>query len=114
MRVAQAINDAGEVIGHRIFCPACRCTHLFNAPNQPNSGGHKWTFDGNLEAPSFSPSMNATSNPKDHPGHNQDLPTTRCHFFVRAGSIDYCTDSTHHLAGKTVALPEIPHEWLRG
>jgi hypothetical protein len=31
-----------------------------------------------------------------------------CHFFVRAGKLDYCNDSTHALAGKVVDMPEWP------
>jgi hypothetical protein len=32
-----------------------------------------------------------------------------CHFFVRAGKLDYCSDSTHALAGQVVDMPDWPY-----
>lgn len=34
-----------------------------------------------------------------------------CHYILTAGQLNFCGDSTHALAGKTVPLPELP-EWL--
>jgi hypothetical protein len=39
----------GPTTGHMIFCPACECGHKFD------SG--RWTFNGDMERPTFSPSM---------------------------------------------------------
>jgi hypothetical protein len=58
---------------------------------QPN--GHKWTFDGNMEAPKFSPSINIVG---------------QCHYFIQAGVIQFCGDSKHALAGQSVPLPDLP------
>jgi len=44
--------------GYMIWCPGCRCSHLFNV--DPSKGRPTWSFDGNLEAPTFSPSMLVT------------------------------------------------------
>jgi hypothetical protein len=30
-----------------------------------------------------------------------------CHSFVRDGRIEFLSDSTHHLSGQTVELPEV-------
>lgn len=47
--------------------------------------GHKWTFAGNMDAPTFSRSINLVG---------------QCHHFIRAGMIEYCSDSRYALAGK--------------
>lgn len=62
---------------------------------KPNPWGAIWSFDGNVEAPTFSPSINLVG---------------QCHYFIRAGRIEFCTDSKHELAGQTVPLPDIP-DW---
>jgi hypothetical protein len=61
--------------------PACQLLHAL-----PSDTG-KWTFDGNLGAPSFSPSFKQ---------------------FLDGDRI--CHDSSHALAGQHVPLPEIPDE----
>lgn len=57
---------------------------------QPN--GHFWRFSGDEQAPTFEPSINIVG---------------QCHYFVRAGRIEYCGDSKHELAGQTVDLPDL-------
>jgi len=37
-------------------------------------------------------------------------PPEHCHSFIRDGQIEFCSDSTHELAGKTVRLLE----WTEG
>jgi hypothetical protein len=59
--------------------------------------GFNWTFDGNLEEPTFAPSVRVSWG---------GTPRV-CHYFIRAGRIEFCVDSTHALAGKTVALPRL-------
>jgi hypothetical protein len=34
---------------------------------------------------------------------------TLCHYFIRAGKIEFCGDSPHNLAGQTVDLPDWPY-----
>lgn len=41
------------------WCPACKGVHVFTIDN-PNSNGARWTWDGNIEAPTFTPSMKIT------------------------------------------------------
>ena len=45
----------GEGWAH--YCPACKQTHGF-ATEIAFDNGSKWTFNGNMEAPTFAPSMN--------------------------------------------------------
>lgn len=93
-------------------------------------GDHKygpvWSFNGRVEAPSFSPSMKITYDGKDI--ESGDAVHECCHYFVKLGEefgeplklergrsyIQYCGDTTHApLKGQTLPLPELP-EHLRG
>ncbi len=77
------------------WCPGCRQMHRINV-NAPNPHTQaRWTWDKNVDSPTFNPSINIV-------GH--------CHYFIRAGQIQFCADSKHALAGKTVPLPDIPAE----
>lgn len=96
------------------WCPGCEGMHVVT------SG---WTFDGNYDAPTFSPSVLVTSGHyvqremppgadrecwctynAAHPDEPSKFRCTICHSFVRNGNIKFLGDSTHALAGKTVAL----------
>ncbi len=77
-----------------------------------------WSFDGNLEAPTFNPSVKITGKltikldgrwigdwVRDAGGDPVDF---CCHYFLHAGQLQFCGDSTHALAGKTIELPPLP------
>ena len=84
--------------GFLIYRPACKCSHLF-----PVEGEMTWSWNGDLDKPTFSPSMLV----------NADLsnPTTpRCHSFVRNGEWHYLKDSTHEMAGYIVPLEPIEED----
>lgn len=68
------------------YCPGCNTKHTFDVRDG------EWTFDGDWDKPTFSPSL--------------ALP--RCHLFVRKGIIEYLGDSKHPLAGKDVPMQDIP------
>jgi hypothetical protein len=73
-----------------ITCLACGCGHMLKG----------WTFNGDLERPTFTPSLLVT-------GYlNADNPNGICHSFITDGQIRYLADSTHRLAGQTVDLGE--------
>lgn len=60
-------------------------------------GGPGWSFNGDLDRPTFSPSILV------YPSHKQG----RCHSFVRDGKIEFLGDCDHALKGQTVELPEL-------
>lgn len=68
------------------WCPGCEHAHHIDTK--------RWTFDGNLERPTVSPSL------LNYAGND----TPRCHIFVKAGRIQYLGDCTHDLAGQTVEM----------
>jgi hypothetical protein len=75
-----------------------------------------WTFDGNLEAPTFSPSVNNTWGKFVDPNYVEEDPSEsgRCHYFIRDGQIQFCGDCTHSLSGQTVPLPDLPEGYTDG
>lgn len=76
-------------------CPGCKHTHVFNTNESRRPA---WSFNGDFEKPTFTPSMIVR-----HRFIN-GAPTAICHFFVRDGQIEFLADSTHELAGKTVPM----------
>lgn len=86
--------------GWLIRCEACG-HHSIPKAAQPNA---TWTFNGDLIKPTFTPSMNECSNPREHKDYRPDCPTRRCHFILTDGVMRYCGDCTHKLANHTVPL----------
>lgn len=86
-------NSRGDDLGHTawFWCPGCDEAHLFEIP--------RWQFDGNYDAPSFSPSL-----------LRRDSGAT-CHLFLRRGVLEFLSDCSHRLASQCVPLPE-PPDWL--
>lgn len=76
-------------------CLGCDRSHPYRVrssdPKRP-----VWSFNGDVEKPSFSPSLLVHGSAE----------TPRCHLFVTDGQIRYCSDSEHDLAGQVVALPD--------
>ena len=91
--------------GYAHWCPGCGEMHSI-AVEQPFPNGARWTFDGNFDAPTFSPSVNITTGPAGD--GDPDDKAERCHYFLRHGHLQFCGDSTHVLAGQTVPLPDLP------
>jgi hypothetical protein len=98
------------------YCEGCGGLHAFD---------DRWTFNGDLDKPTFSPSllirsghyMNDHKSDKcwctynaEHPDDPAPFECTICHSFVTDGKIQYLSDSTHKLAGQTVNLKD-ESEW---
>lgn len=86
-------------------CP--RCGHLHGLPiDHPNEQGAKWAWDGNVEYPTFMPSVLSQSGGKIY-----------CHHFVKQGQLEFCGDAPPSdegvaYAGKTVPIPQLPENWI--
>lgn len=102
------------------WCPGCDGAHQVGVGEGP---GPRWGYNGNPEAPTFTPSVLVRSghHARDHKGKcwcdynaervaNGEEPSgfscSICHSFVTDGRIQFLTDSTHALAGQTVDLPD--------
>ncbi|MBC3491887.1 DUF6527 family protein [Pseudomonas taiwanensis] len=82
------------------FCSGCDAPHSLNVGSGP---GPRWGYNGNAEAPTFTPSVLASYEIRGK--------AFVCHSFVTAGRIQYLGDSTHKLAGQTVELPDWESSW---
>lgn len=73
-------------------------------------------FDGNMESPTFSPSLLIQIDRWTPPVTSENIEEWRlnpwdqkpvkhiCHTFIRAGKIQFLADCTHRLAGQTVDM----------
>lgn len=86
------------------WCPGCDHMHriVFEQTADPTA---VWQWDGNLEAPTVSPSI-LVHYPTPEPN-----PRNVCHSFLRAGRWEFLGDCTHALAGQTVDMVPLP-DWL--
>jgi hypothetical protein len=116
-RLSSKLRSVGDGVG--FWCPGCESVHSVNKA---------WHWDGNVDAPTISPSILVTTGHHvsghesgkscwcsyradriakgDDPGPFQ---CERCHSFVRSGMIEFLTDCTHKLAGQTVPVPDWPY-----
>lgn len=74
-----------------------------------NTDQHKpaWTFDGNEDAPTVSPSIRTHHEQSD----TDPRPTFNCHSFLKAGVFEFLGDCTHALAGRFVPMVDLP-DWI--
>jgi len=87
-----------------IFCPGCKRGHAFYTSDHDSPNGAVWTFNGDYDKPTFSPSMHVTIMRRTRSNPTGER-ITLCHSFVRNGKIQFLNDSQHRLAGQTVDLP---------
>jgi hypothetical protein len=106
-----------DITGWIFYCPGCQEHHEIDS---------RWTFDGNMEQPTFTPSLKCGPYWRMPPGWSYDKakaegkaendPVTgrlpgavnwTCHLFIRGGKIEFLGDCTHELKGQTVELPDL-------
>lgn len=102
--MTRQIDDHGNVYQALVFwCPGCEeliDSGLHCLPvNSPNKTP-QWMWDGNIEAPTLSPSILSHFN-------NRQL---ICHSFLRSGVFEYLGDCSHSMVGKHVPMSDLP-EW---
>ena len=110
MKVQATPLKDSDVVNYWLWCPGCEDIHMIN---------NTWSFDGNLEKPTFEPSILVESvGTLDAKVKVQcicgkhDFHTPRCHSFVRNGEWQFLSDSEHKLAGKIVPMVDLP-EWMQ-
>jgi hypothetical protein len=87
------VDGSKQVI---FFCPGCKCGHVVWVNPYPR-GTPRWKFNGDYDKPTFEPSLLVHTD-------------KRCHSFVKDGKIQFLADSTHELAGKTIALQDFDQQ----
>lgn len=100
LRPFHAHGDETEtIIGYFAYCPGCKMSHPIRVP--------QWTFNGDLERPTFSPSLLC---------HRQQWADgtkfPQCHSFIQDGRWQFLSDCEHELAGQTVEIPEWKEEYF--
>jgi hypothetical protein len=92
-------SDRGVTVA--FDCPGCKSQH--SLPVRPRTGdGPSWEWNEDVDRPTISPSLLVSWS---YMVDGQDVKHV-CHSFIRNGEIQYLTDSTHALSGRTVAIPE--------
>lgn len=93
--------------GYSHWCPGCEEAHAL-----PDT----WTFNGNLDRPTFTPSFL-------HTNHHFPSYTVEgigigekfkqvCHYVLTDGVLNFCGDSHHHLKNQSVPLPDLPKHMI--
>lgn len=78
--------------GYHHWCIACNAIHMIP---------ENWECDGNMETPTFTPSVR-------HQFVSETRGTQCCHYSIREGIIIYYSDCTHQYASFSVPLMAIP------
>jgi hypothetical protein len=149
MRISNVLrNTTGP--GLTFYCPGCKSAHHIyyrkvkqetetiegeDGPRQivreieviedgadGTHDGPTWTWDGDVDKPTFNPSILIRSGHYAHTEpveqcwctYNRDHPNDHgftcyiCHSFIREGKIQFLGDCTHALAGQTVDMVPFP------
>lgn len=110
MRVMQAPSEPNAGVSYWLWCPACEDAHRIT---------NGWSWNGNLERPTFQPSILVTGvqwGAEDSfykAGHSSVARggKTVCHSFLTDGVWDFLPDCTHDKAGLSVPMVPLP-EWV--
>jgi Family of unknown function (DUF6527) len=104
------------------MCPGCEELHEVTVRADGQNVGPAWGYNGNPDAPTFTPSILVRGTRTDLSDDEWDDLMRRtngerdamladrrtqfvCHSFVTDGRIQFLGDCTHALAGQTVDLP---------
>ncbi len=101
----RTIDDHGKIYPALTFvCPGCvemvGGSGLHMLPVNTGVKSPAWTWDGNLELPTLSPSILTGRNSPNV-----------CHSFLREGIFEFLNDCNHSLAGQKVPIPDLP-DWI--
>lgn len=84
-----------------LYCPGCKHAHPYQVP--------RWSFNGNNEQPSFSPSLRIYYT---NPETKQEV--TCCHFTLTNGVINFCDDCHDHQLRGDHPMVDFPQDYSFG
>lgn len=94
----------------QFFCPGCQEFHAVYLADDHYSGP-TWTWNGDVNFPTITPSIMIKTGKHVDPSWEEPEGekewSTICHSLITNGYIHFVTDSTHGLAGTSIALPEL-------
>lgn len=105
-RVIAPVERDGRTVGYMFTCPGCQFSHVAAIANDFFPNGSCWSFDGNQEAPTFTPSL------KNNWDEGEDRVPKCCHLNITKGQLVFHGDCTHALAGKTVPMVDVDQSWM--
>lgn len=125
MKLKVVTKVDGSSYGVSFMCPGCGDYHVIVTAEGERC---RWNFNGDMEAPVFSPSLLVRSGhyayDRETPDPNKTCYCTaegdwndhycyRCHSFIgcngaKPGQIIFLGDCTHPNAGRIMDLPDIP------
>ncbi len=107
--ILRTVDDNGTIYNALEFvCPGCIAggpdgydgVHMLPVNVPYDIGKPAWEWDGNLDAPTLSPSI------LTHASVNGKYP--QCHSFLKNGVFEFLSDCSHPLANQKVAIPDLP------
>jgi hypothetical protein len=81
---------------YAFHCPGCQYGHAVTVNGHKNSQGASWGWNGSMDKPTFTPSINCNAGDPHH----------QCHSFVNDGRIQFLGDCFHTMKGQTVEIPD--------
>lgn len=82
-------------------CPGCGYGHgIPITAENPKSSSRGWLWNRSFESPTIFPSIAINASGKD-------TSVPKCHLFISEGKIQFLSDCTHHLAGKTIGMEDV-------
>jgi hypothetical protein len=102
-KVARITDQKETEISYLFDCPACGISHSCRVGATHPEGKPMWTFNGNLDRPTFHPSLVVR--------WRNGAVDQVCHSFIRDGRIQFLNDCTHGMGGKTVEIPDLEPGW---
>lgn len=101
----RTVNDHGiEYEALMFVCPGCLDqdggTGLHMLPVNTDKKSPAWTWDGNLETPTLSPSILTGKGS-----------SKICHSFLRNGVFEFLSDCTHSMSDQKVPMVDLP-DWM--
>ncbi len=107
--------------GLMFWCAGCDMPHRVGVGD---GDGPRWAWNGDVERPTFSPSVLVTWTTAVPPATTPEISEQirrgeivqqrvpqACHSFVTDGHIQYLSDCTHSMAGQEIELANWPAEW---
>ena len=106
------------------WCPGCRDHHTVPVKLADAAAGQGWTWNGDRERPTLSPSLITKtghftdvhkpgdpcwcSYDREHPDQPSGFACVQCHLTLTDGVINFLGDCSHDLAGRQVPLGDLP------
>lgn len=94
------VKENNQTVGYLFNCPGCG-GHVVHVKPYKNGIGASWTWNGDLDKPTFRPSVLSKVIRAD------GTISYVCHLWVTDGNLLYLNDCTHEYSGQMIEMEEI-------